>query len=590
MADLSGVTENYFPTAHESFSDTLSSTILALATTVPITNLSEYNDGEVVVLTVEPGTANEATFVGVKASTPYRVTDVIWTEGNLGVGHNAGVTVIDYDSATHYNLLTKWMKLIANQDGTLKTQPIRDALGLGAAAANGWEVLPNTLSVASGYNKGNRESEITVATVDARTFLTPGMRLRLDRGTTPGTQCVDLEASSSQYATRASGSLSGSITSFTDDFTCEAWVKPESFGSTGIVTRWNTTNGWRFNLDASGRPEILGSNGGNNDIATAVIGVNLNEWSHVAATLDMSGATATIYINGISVPYAYTNGSATALVQAGDLQIGAWAATAYFDGKISDVRVWNVIRTQLQIRDNMNQQLVGSESNLVGYWKLSGDFNDSTSSANNLTGQGGAVATNTDNPFHSTEYGIITKVTYSAPNSTISVFSPKGYAIPNGTLSAPYYSVQRVPYGLPAAEGDWSIQIPLMVRQQAAGTAATWVNLNQLISIPTGKWRAGYNTHAIVTHAGTTFLSFNTTLSTANNSQSDIRFTARSSVVSTSTTEQDSQVTKEAPLELDSQTLYYLNIAPSASTTTVYLGDTGTIYEPGVIYAECAYV
>ncbi len=64
MSNLTGVT-NYFATAHENFADNLSGSISALATTVTVTSASEYANGDIVVLTVDPGTVNEATFVGI---------------------------------------------------------------------------------------------------------------------------------------------------------------------------------------------------------------------------------------------------------------------------------------------------------------------------------------------------------------------------------------------------------------------------------------------------------------------------------------------------------------------------------------------
>lgn len=44
--------------------------------------------------------------------------------------------------------------------------------------------------------------------------------------------------------------------------------------------------------------------------------------------------------------------------------------TQFFPGLIDEVRIWNVARTQQQIQDNMNKELVGNEAGLVGYWKL----------------------------------------------------------------------------------------------------------------------------------------------------------------------------------------------------------------------------
>jgi hypothetical protein len=66
--------------------------------------------------------------------------------------------------------------------------------------------------------------------------------------------------------------------------------------------------------------------------------------------------------------------------------IGAWPLdfaggwNSFIAAAIDDVRVWNTARTVQQIQDNREVELVGSESGLVGYWKL----NDGTgTNANN---------------------------------------------------------------------------------------------------------------------------------------------------------------------------------------------------------------
>ncbi len=596
MSNLAGVTDNYFTVASESFTDNLSSSILAGAAIVPVNNASEYTNGDCVVLTVDPGTVNEATFIGVKNGNQFE--ECVWTEGNVAVGHSAGATIIDYDSATHHSAQSKGIKQFANDDGTLKTQPVRDALGLGTTAVNGWEVFPYTMQVSTGYNKGQKEFDITVPNQDARTLLSVGMKLRVQRNTTAPTQCADLESSSSQYANRAGATVSG-IT-FTDDFTIEAWVKPESYNaSTGyIISRQDGgATGWTLRISALGRLECVSLlSGGNNRTISSYLSVNIGAWSHVAATMDNSGGSYTMYINGVSVGFSTaTNGTVASLSQGTniDLRIGSISGGSpgnYYDGKVSDVRLWNAVRTATQIRDNMNQQLIGSETNLVGYWKLNGNFNDSTSNGNNLTGTGGAVATDVDNPMVDTEYAIITKIAYSSPNTTVTVYTGNNHNIPNMTLNSPYYSVQDTPYGFPRAEQKWDLAQYFFERFSTAGTAGVWVNVGHSVSVPVGSWDLGYNLHAIITHAGASFLSFNTTLSTGNNNETDKRLTARSCVSNVSMTENDDQVSKELAIELSTQTLHYLNINPSTSTSNVYVGDTGTQYEPTLIYAKFGYL
>lgn len=481
MADLSAVNANYFTIASETFTDNLSSSIAALAATVPITNLSEYTNGDIVVLTVDPGTVNEATFIGVKNGS--QVQSCIWTEGNTAVGHSNGATVIDYDSATHHNAMVKGLLLLFNQDGTLKDTPIRTALGLSAAASNGWNVFPYTCSVTSGYNQGDHLYNITVANQDVRSLISEGMYFKMDRSVAALTQCFDAESTSSQFAQRASGSVTGTLSTITDDLTMEGWAKPESFGAADAFL-WSKvgtagTNGVRLGHDYTGRIFMDGFvSGGNFKQWRTRVAIQQGIWTHIAASMDLSGSSGIIYINGFSVAVDLTTGGAcTAFTNTGNVFLGAQVGGSYFDGKLSDWRVWNIVRTQTQIRDNMNNILTGSETNLIGYWKCNGDFNDSTSSANHLTGSGGAVATTLDHPHSTTQYMKVAAVSYSAPNSTIQVLANENHCIPNLTLNSPYYSDGAQPYGAPVEQNR--------LRSKWATNSVTFTPTNASVDLAT---------------------------------------------------------------------------------------------------------
>ncbi len=93
--------------------------------------------------------------------------------------------------------------------------------------------------------------------------------------------------------------------------------------------------------------------------------VPANTWNHVAVTFD--GTNYKLYVNGDSV-FNSTVGSGKTPLAANILNIGR--IDNYFKGNIDEVRVWNVVRTRTQIRDNMCKKLTGSEANLVGYWRL----------------------------------------------------------------------------------------------------------------------------------------------------------------------------------------------------------------------------
>ncbi len=100
-----------------------------------------------------------------------------------------------------------------------------------------------------------------------------------------------------------------------------------------------------------------------------------------------------LYINGIKYTKTYTEeysgGTPTAISIGAGRQNGS--TTAAFDGLIDEVRIWNVARTQAQIRDNMCRQLTGTETGLVGYWNMNegtgNTVNDLTPNANHGTRQ-----------------------------------------------------------------------------------------------------------------------------------------------------------------------------------------------------------
>lgn len=482
---------------------------------------------------------------------------------------------------------------VANGFSTITNSNIRDiraqvALNTGSSnASDGWVSLSGvtSLSTVSGYNHGNREYELTAST-DLTAVLSPGMRLKVTRATSPPTQCADLEASSSQYASKTSPA---GLT-FTDDFTCEAWIKPESYTLGGIVARRNgSTEGWCFRINADGAIALIGLRiASNNKSVTTDQAVPLGQWTHVAATFDMSASTGTTYFDGVSVPNTIsTTGTASALVQGTTaLVVGAEqsAGTNTFDGKIADVRVWSAIRTATQIKDNMNQQLVGDETNLVAYFKLNGDLNDSTSNANNLTGQAGAVATNADNPMNSTEYAIVTKVS----STLVTVFTGIQYNIPNATLSNIYYSHAKTPFGFSASKDIWTVSSVLVTNRARTNTA--YGSLTDYLVVPIGAWELSIQgVVEILTDASTStrfaFVTLSSDASTETNP--DTTIVAVSKAEGTSTQGGGATARAVDYINLSSQTTYtLLGKAISAGTLNLF----SSTAQPTLVRAVSAFL
>lgn len=460
------------------------------------------------------------------------------------------------------------------------------------AFGGGWTPIGGTLSVQSGYNKGNREFVIDT-TEDLTSLISPGMRFKYAPTTTPPTQCADFESSNSQYATKSSPT---GIT-FTDDWTAEAWIKLESYTGSlqHIVNKRNgNTDGWSMTINASGQLAAVSLRiASNNRTNTSYQAVPLGRWVHVAVTMDNSANSHTMYIDGVSVPFSTsTNGTITALVNPSqDLRVGALSSssTEYFDGKIADVRVWSAVRTATQIRDNMWSTLTGSETNLVAYFPLNGDFNDSTANNNHLTAAGSpvATATNSDTPMPSTMFGIFTKVT----SSELTVFTGSDYGIMNDGFSTSYFSYQKVPFGFPANGEKWVIET--FSNDSTSTITQAWGNNGNIsLSIPIGSW----DVESAITIQGTrTTGSLARILAVLSESTSAISGGYERSVRQDGGNGQASNHTVESTLTpsisktYSAQTTVYLDTYALATTAQLHT-DISTYNWRHYITARCAYL
>lgn len=173
---------------------------------------------------------------------------------------------------------------------------------------------------------------------------------------------------------------------FSTGMTIECWVK------------WGAFNTWSRLLE-------LGNGPGNNNIlfcnegstaklrfeayqGSASQGVSsattmvTGRWYHVAVTQTGAGLT-TLYVDGIA------DASATLQmplnVSRSQCYIGrsSWTVDGYLNGKVDEMRVWNVVRTQAQIRQNMTKSVAANSTGLVAYYQC--DEGSGTALVNNCT-------------------------------------------------------------------------------------------------------------------------------------------------------------------------------------------------------------
>ena len=161
--------------------------------------------------------------------------------------------------------------------------------------------------------------------------------------------------------------------SLTVQITVEAWINLSDFSAWAqdIVMKGSNATGYSYVLYTRDYDEIAFHLGGPVH-ETDNVNLQIHQWYHVAATYD--GSEVKIFINGEEHYSASQSGDLTENTES--LKISGDGSVEWFNGLIDEVRIWNVARTQEQIRETMNQPLENPEllPNLVGYW----NFDDGT--------------------------------------------------------------------------------------------------------------------------------------------------------------------------------------------------------------------
>lgn len=97
--------------------------------------------------------------------------------------------------------------------------------------------------------------------------------------------------------------------------------------------------------------------------------VKENAWNHIAIVRRMSDKTVHFYLNGEYKGSAmFTKDPA---ISSNPVYIGVrWGASYAFHGRIREVRLWKVVRTQAEIQSTMSRALAGTEAGLSGLWHI----------------------------------------------------------------------------------------------------------------------------------------------------------------------------------------------------------------------------
>lgn len=177
-----------------------------------------------------------------------------------------------------------------------------------------------------------------------------------------------------------------------NEFTFECWVKVNSLlsGTPGLWERWanpGSNKNLLIRIESDGTVSAYPGTGSTTlsaGLAQSTTAIDDSSWHHVAVT--WNGSVLKMYIDGTLED---TGGSVTPGAASDDAGIAGapinGGSGQNFDGWIDDIRVWDVERSQSEIDTNKSVELVGTETNLIDYWKLDNDYTNEVSGASSLT-------------------------------------------------------------------------------------------------------------------------------------------------------------------------------------------------------------
>lgn len=185
------------------------------------------------------------------------------------------------------------------------------------------------------------------------------------------------------------------------DFTFEAWVKLDVGGQKPVFS--SSTDGTHYwiiiNQTSPNALTFQYDTGGGGNFISAAVPLGTGTWTHIALTRSVDDWQW--YINGVASG-SVTTIDPVSLDQNTAPLIGAYSSL-FWDGKIDEVRIWDVARTAPEILGNMSVNLVpANEPNLIGYWRFeegSGTTAEDSTTNNNDGTLVNGTAYSSDTPY-----------------------------------------------------------------------------------------------------------------------------------------------------------------------------------------------
>lgn len=209
----------------------------------------------------------------------------------------------------------------------------------------------------------------------------------------------------------------GTNLAISNNFTVEFWVKPDSIHEIDMQSNIGTggITGQRYIIFPAQGDVIWGSGHAGMGVSAGINGVTVYEHAnaYLAPVLVwegiVSGWTHVAVVYNNRQPYLYINGK---LVKRGLKSTKSYIHPSavlgggnygYFKGQADEFRIWNHIRWQTMIYENMLQKMSGAEPGLMLYWPMddnsSSYFYDLSTQSNN--GRNNNAEISGQVPFHS---------------------------------------------------------------------------------------------------------------------------------------------------------------------------------------------
>ena len=168
----------------------------------------------------------------------------------------------------------------------------------------------------------------------------------------------------------------------TQNYTLEAWIFPESFDwLCGIISKYHTPASHGYVLRLTSQSPYTGISFDETETNTGIL--YSGQWFHIAAVKETGQRR--LYVNGTE--YSLSGNPLNTSANTDPLRIGSDYGDRYFNGKIDEIRLWNIPRTEtdiistMELHDNSGNShtgiILGNPTWADGYnlSGLSGDLN-----------------------------------------------------------------------------------------------------------------------------------------------------------------------------------------------------------------------